>query len=897
MAPPKNAPDSQTLTSKDATLFRQLVRFYEGKQYKKGIKNADQILKRVPDHGETLAMKGLIVSCMTEERKEEAFELVRKGLKHNLKSHVCWHVYGLLYRSHSEYDEAIKCYKNALRMEPESIQVLRDLAGLQIQLRDIPGFVETRHQLLILKPANRANWISFAVAHHLDKNYELAVQVLDAYEGTQQEEPASEAYERSELLLYKASVLAEGGKHAEALSLLDGNQEKILDRLGMLEIRAQLLLALDRSDEAEKLYRELLNVNPDNYRHHAVLRRAAGMPHDPTAELTGQQLTRVRELYSQLQAAHPRSSAAFRIPLDFETGEAFTAAADAYVRRFLQKGVPSLFTDLKSLYSNPAKAEALGALFQRLLDALTADGAFPPLAGQSEPQPASPQALLWTMAYLAQHHDRMGDTEKALGMLQRCAEHTPTLIELYTLKAKILKHAGDVEGAAAAADKARSMDLADRFLNSTAAKWKFRAGDVEGAEATAAMFTKDGDQVNNLFDMQCTWYEIECGRAWLRRGVYGKALKNFMAVSKHFFDIKEDQFDFHHYCIRKMTLRAYIEMLRMEDSLYSAVPYVKAAYDAIHTYVLLHDSPASSEKGESERVAAMSAEDRRRHKQQQRKEAAKAKKRDEDAAKAKEAAAAEAAAKDKAGAKKPAAAKRKADPDPDGAKLAGTSDPLGEATKLLEKLKEHADSRLETQRWAFEVYMRKGKLLLALSAVKRALAIGGASDPIAHSLVVRFALLAQAQDDSQSGTPAVVQQVISAQLQQMLGGKALPEYQAQFLQQHSRASLLHLAAAAEMGALLEPSQKEASAQLILSGTEAGEISLRHDDCVTVHKLLQEQLAAPTAADAWKQRCGQVFAWSPYFEGQKRLPLEEPIAEAPSDANGVANGVDGLKLHD
>lgn len=48
---------------------------------------------------------------------------------------------------------------------------------LQIQLRDVTGFVETRHQLLILKPANRNHWISFAVAHHLDKNYELAVQV------------------------------------------------------------------------------------------------------------------------------------------------------------------------------------------------------------------------------------------------------------------------------------------------------------------------------------------------------------------------------------------------------------------------------------------------------------------------------------------------------------------------------------------------------------------------------------------------------------------------------------------------------------------------------------------------------------------------------------------------
>ena len=65
-----------------------------------------------------------------------------------------------------------------------------------------------------------------------------------------------------------------------------------------------------------------------------------------------------------------------------------------------------------------------------------------------------------------------------------------------------------------------------RFLNSTAAKWKFRAGDVEGAEATAALFTKDGDQVNNLFDMQCTWYEIEAGRAWLRRANYGKVSRD-----------------------------------------------------------------------------------------------------------------------------------------------------------------------------------------------------------------------------------------------------------------------------------------------------------------------------------------------------------------------------------
>lgn len=62
------------------------------------------------------------------------------------------------------------------------------------------------------------------------------------------------------------------------------------------------------------------------------------------------------------------------------------------------------------------QTQALGALFQRLLDALAADNAFPPLAGDSQPVPASPQAQLWTMVYLAQHHDRMGDTGGRLRM-------------------------------------------------------------------------------------------------------------------------------------------------------------------------------------------------------------------------------------------------------------------------------------------------------------------------------------------------------------------------------------------------------------------------------------------------------------------------------------------------
>lgn len=87
---------------------------------------------------ETLAMKGLTLNCLG--RKDEAYEYVRRGLRNDLKSPVCWHVYGLLQRSDKKYDEAIKCYRNALKWEKENIQILRDLSLLQIQMRDLEGY-------------------------------------------------------------------------------------------------------------------------------------------------------------------------------------------------------------------------------------------------------------------------------------------------------------------------------------------------------------------------------------------------------------------------------------------------------------------------------------------------------------------------------------------------------------------------------------------------------------------------------------------------------------------------------------------------------------------------------------------------------------------------------------
>ena len=58
-------------------------------------------------------------------------------------------------------------------------------------------------------------------------------------------------------------------------------------------------------------------------------------------------------------------------------------------------------------------------------------------------------------------------------------------------------------------------------------------------------------------------------------------------VCSHFVfqEIIEDQFDFHTYCMRKMTLRSYVELLRLEDVLRNNRFYWDAARIAITTYL------------------------------------------------------------------------------------------------------------------------------------------------------------------------------------------------------------------------------------------------------------------------------------------------------------------------
>lgn len=62
------------------------------------------------------------------------------------------------------------------------MNILRDAAHLQTQLRHYDALVETRHTLLRLRPQLRQNWIALAVAYHLSGNVLEAKHVLEQFE-------------------------------------------------------------------------------------------------------------------------------------------------------------------------------------------------------------------------------------------------------------------------------------------------------------------------------------------------------------------------------------------------------------------------------------------------------------------------------------------------------------------------------------------------------------------------------------------------------------------------------------------------------------------------------------------------------------------------------------------
>lgn len=382
-------------------------------------------------------------------------------------------------------------------------------------------------------------------------------------------------------MLYQNQILQESGNIEKAQKHLEEFQSQIVDKLAVRETMGDLCLKLGNYDEAIKIYEGLIKRNPENTLYYNKF-------------IESKQVTdidEIVELYKKFQVDYPQSICPKRLPLNVAAGNRFRELIDDYLRRGLRKGVPPLFVNIRSLYGDEQKVKIIEDLAVSYHDQLQKSSHFSS-ADEEAKLPAEPaSALLWTLYFLSQHYDNLRETEKALQYINAAIAHTPTLIELFVAKGRIYKHAGDLIEAYKWLDEAQSLDTADRYINSKCAKYMLRANMVKEAEEICAKFTReDVPAMENLNEMQCMWFQTECALAFQRLERWGDALKKCHEVDRHYSEIIEDQFDFHTYCMRKMTLRAYVGLLRLEDVLRRHPFYYKAAKCAIEVSYLLKKS-------------------------------------------------------------------------------------------------------------------------------------------------------------------------------------------------------------------------------------------------------------------------------------------------------------------
>lgn len=281
---------------------------------------------------------------------------------------------------------------------------------------------------------------------------------------------------------------------------------------------------------------------------------------------------------------------------------------------------------------------------------------------------------------------------------------------------------------------------------------------------------------------------------------------------QHFTEIIEDQFDFHTYCMRKLTLRSYVDLLRLEDVLRAHPFYEKAAFCAIRVYLRLFDKPITDDDKLNEiDTENMDPSELKKLRNKQKK--------------AKRKAELEAQEMQQLQARKELHNKsqKKNDEELDApqkdelypAKLERPEDPLSEALKFLEPLQQLASERLSTHVLAFEIYLRKQKPLLMLQSIKRALKTPQTTpnDPQLHSCVVRFQKFVV---ENRKGFSEPVNQVLDRETQSIFGGKSAVTRNRDFLSANAR-SLKHVAVGAEMSVLLEGSEDSQNNALKLIG--------------------------------------------------------------------------------
>lgn len=264
----------------------------------------------------------------------------------------------------------------------------------------------------------------------------------------------------------------------------------------------------------------------------------------------------------------PKTNTHTRLACDLlKVGEKFEEKLIKYVRPMVIKGVPALMTELRTLYKDEAKVKVIGRLLTSMLESMEKEMVLDP----KDEEEQDPTVQLWLYYFVSQHYLYINQPDEALAYINKAIDHTPTVCDLFLLKAKIYQYMGNKEQAAKLAEEARCLDSADRNLNFESAKYQLKMNEVERANDLMAMFSYEvwKGQDLNIHEMQTMWFEYHASNAFYNKKEYRLSLKQIGWIEKHYDTMIEDCLEFNNYALRKGSVNHHIAVVELIHNIYS----------------------------------------------------------------------------------------------------------------------------------------------------------------------------------------------------------------------------------------------------------------------------------------------------------------------------------------
>ena len=446
---------------------------------------------------------------------------------------------------------------------------------------------------------------------------------------------------------------------------MNDNSESICDKTHLLELTGTYNLLLENFKVAQDCYEKLVSRNQENssYIEHLILSKQISNPKD------------IQNEYYFWKIKYPKSRTIRILLLKFLQGPLFEKEIYEYLKTCIQKGIISSSKELKFIYLDKDKTRILQSTLIKMVSSLKFFNSFEGKNKSKEPK----SSFVWCHFFLASHLDKIGKHDKALDIINTVIGTGEDDIDLMVLKAKILKHKNEPQEAMSVMIEAQKLDQDDKCLASKCVKYMIRADSIDEALRLHKKFDLSNSETNKIANH---WLILELCKAYKEKEEYLKAYAQCLELKKSFENIWEDQLDFHVYGLTKMRLCNYVEMLRLEDTLYLNKEFEEVAHIAIDLLVNFYDNNLGSSNLLQENCPKSNGQKKKGTKSQS---------------------------------SKTANSVSIIDSIP--------KNPLEEANKFLKPLEEMFGDKISTHLASYQIHSRKKKPLLMLQAIVRMQAI------------------------------------------------------------------------------------------------------------------------------------------------------------------------------